>query len=340
MRKNIKIIIVFLVSILLVSCNSQVEEKNENPGMFSKKEFLMDTYIEVSLYDKKYIEDTFKIFREIHSLMSEDKKGSDAYNINHSNGQWTEINPMTKEVIEDSIEYSKSLNNSYDISLGKLVELWDIDNLTKVPYEEEIEIAKNQRGIKYVEIEGNKIKLDSDIHLVFGAVGAGYGGDKAKEYLLSKGVESGILDLGGDLTLIGEKPKGEPWAIGVRNPIGDDLDYYGILKVKDTSVASSGNYERYKEIDGKRYHHILDPESGYPAENNLASVTVVTKSGAKADAYATGFFVIGIDKALEIVNSEDDLGAIFVTEDKKVYITPNLLDKFTLTDENFELIVL
>lgn len=143
-----------------------------------------------------------------------------------------------------------------------------------------------------------------------------------------EGVESALIWLGGNISAIGNKPDGNPWKIAVENPL-DTNDYVGLLEVSDCSVITSGGYQRYFDQDGKRYHHIIDPATGYPSDSGLLSVTIISENGTKADALSTALFVMGYERAVELWRQSDDFEVIFVTEDGKVIATEGIADQFT-----------
>ena len=153
-----------------------------------------------------------------------------------------------------------------------------------------------------------------------GGVAKGYTSDAVTELLKKEGVTSGIISLGGNISAIGTKPDEKKWKVAVENPL-DVNDYVGILEVEDCSVITSGGYQRFFEENGKRYHHIIDSNTGYPADKGLLSVTIISNDGAKADGLSTALFVMGFDEAVKIWRNSDDFEVVFVTEDGKVIAT-------------------
>ena len=166
----------------------------------------------------------------------------------------------------------------------------------------------------------------------------GYTGTAVADMLRSKGVTHALLNLGGNVQCIGSKLNGDPWKVAIKSPFPDsDSGMIGVVEADDVAIITSGGYERYFEEEGKRYWHILDPATGKPAENGLVSVTVVGKDGLLCDGLSTALFVKGLDKAIEQYRQSDDFEAIFVTEDREVYVTEGLADKFSLTSEYHDL---
>lgn len=202
----------------------------------------------------------------------------------------------TKELIEFSNDVSFFTDGAFDITVAPLMELWGFrDKNYKVPNENAVGEALKNVGY-------NKISNKTDFD--FGAVGKGYAGDKACETLISRGVNSAILSLGGNVHAIGTRPNGEKWRVGIQNPEGEG--YIGYVEVENKAVVTSGGYERYFESDGKRYSHIINPKTGHPAENDIKSVTVICEKGALADALSTGFFVMGSEKTEELCKKTEN----------------------------------
>ena len=161
--------------------------------------------------------------------------------------------------------------------------------------------------------------------------------EEAGRILADLGIERGIVDIGGNILVLGSKPGEKPWRIGVQDPLRPRGDYCGIIELEAMSAVTSGVYERFFEIQGKRYHHILDTRSGYPVENDLLSVTVVSRDSLTADALSTGLFVFGLQKGLKEAENTPGLEALFVTKDKRIHVTAGLRDRFSLTNRDYSL---
>ena len=169
-----------------------------------------------------------------------------------------------------------------------------------------------------------------------GGIAKGYAGDEAIKIYKKYGIKSAYINLGGNVVVLGTKPDGKPWRIGVQNPRAENGFYIGIVEVADKAVVTSGDYERFFEENGKRYHHILDPKTGRPADSGLISSTIVTDVSMDADALSTAAFVLGLEKGRALVESLEGVEAIFVTKDKEVYVTDGLRNSFTFSDESKE----
>ncbi len=172
-----------------------------------------------------------------------------------------------------------------------------------------------------------------------GGIAKGYAAEEAARVLREEGVENAILDFGGDIVTIGGRPDGTPWRIGIQHPSGQRGRFIGILESRDESVVSSGAYERYFTEDGVRYHHIFDPATGYPAETDLTSVTVVGVGAMQTDALSTAIFVMGLDAGLALLESLPEYDGILATEDMRVVVTSGIADRFEVPGDEYELIV-
>ena len=168
-----------------------------------------------------------------------------------------------------------------------------------------------------------------------GAIAKGYTADEVKKVLLNNKINSALINLGGNVYAIGTNPDGDDWNIGIQNPLSTRGEYLGTISVTDKSIVTSGNYERFFIKDGIRYHHIFDPKTGYPAEEGLISTTIVSDKSIDGDALSTSTYILGLDKGIKLVESIKGVEAIFVTKDKKVYVTPGLKNNFKLTSKEF-----
>ena len=176
--------------------------------------------------------------------------------------------------------------------------------------------------------------------LDLGAIAKGYITDQAAASLKEQGVTTAIADLGGDIFLVGSSARGvdDPWKIGIQNPFANRGEIVGAYNTKDKAIVTSGIYERFIEEDGKQYHHILSPEDGYPIDNELAGLSVIANTAMEADALATVIFSMGLEEGLNYVDTLDDVVAIAITKDKKIYISDGKHPEFKVTDSDFELI--
>lgn len=301
-----------------------------------KTSVAMGTVVTFNLYGFGAKNDLDKIETEINglenSVLSWRKKGSDVYRINESAGSSVSVSPDTAKIIGQCIDISDDCGGVFDITIGNVTKLWDFggDN-ERLPSDDEIKTALGSVGYKNVSISGNAVQIKKGQSLDLGAVGKGFACDKIKDLLAKGRTKSAVVSVGGSLLIYGNRT----FPIGIVNP-DNDKQSMGTLKLKDTCVSTSGNYEKYFEKDGKRYHHILNATTGYPATSEFKSVTVVCSSGLLSDALSTVCYIAGYRKSVDILK-EYDAEAVFIFNNNAVKVTDGLADKFTVTDDSYTL---
>lgn len=340
--KHFKLLLIFVL--LLVTGCAQKEETPTMSEPVSQNKYLLGTIVNITLYDnleQKIFDEIFAAIEKIEKEMTiNNALNSEVIQINkHAGIDYVQVSDQTFEVIKTGLAYSKLGNGSFDITVGPLVKLWEIgfDN-AHVP--QEAEINERLTHIDYHKIlldeENHAVKLeDAGMQLDLGGIAKGYAADVAVSIITEHGNKAAIINLGGNVYAYGEKANGAPFKIGVQNPFSPRGDYLGILSVKNKTVVTSGTYERFFEQDGIIYHHILDPKTGYPVENDLESVTIVTDSSMSADALSTMTFVLGLEEGLKLVETLDNVEALFITKDYQLYASSGFLANFELTDDSF-----
>lgn len=330
---------------LLSGCSDEVEEKNDEA--ISRTEFVLGTVVTIKIYDDNVSEEVFnkafKKLRDIENKMTINSEESEVIDINKKAGKdFVKVSEDTFYVIGKGKYFSKLSQGRFDISIGSLVKLWNIGTeYAKVPSEEEIDARKKLVNYNDVILDEKtrSVKLNKeDMVLDLGGIAKGYGADEVVKILKENNVNHAIINLGGNVFAYGNKKDGSPWRIGIQSPNSSRGGYIGIVKISDKTVVTSGIYERFFEENGKRYHHILDPDTGYPIENKLSGISIIADSSIDADSLSTSAFALGLDKGIDLIESLDNVEAVFITEDSKVYITSGLKNKFELEDSNFELI--
>ncbi|AGK99905.1 FAD:protein FMN transferase [Desulfoscipio gibsoniae] len=328
---------------LAFSCAGCSTTEKQEP--YTARDFKLDTEIIITIEDSqapKICSHILQRITQIEKKMTLFSNDSEIARLNAQAGlKSVEVSTDTHYVLSRAVFISTLTQGAYDPTIGPLVKLWDIGSgLATVPSATGIQKAKALVDYKSLQINndsGPSVLVTRPGQVVdLGGIAKGYAGDEAKRILLEHGVLRGIINLGGNVMAIGSKKDGSPWRVGIQNPLAPRGTYLGIVYVTDKAVVTSGGYERYFIKDGRRYHHIIDPATGYPADNSLISVTVVTKMGIDADALSTGAYVLGLTEGMKLIDSLDGVEAIFVTNDKKVYISQGLKNNyFQLTDEDF-----
>ena len=295
-----------------------------NKGLLSDAEpvsntgFYFDTVITITLYggeNSKYIDECFSLAEKYENLLSNTKENSEISQINDANGDFVTVSDETLRVLQKGLEYCELSNGLFDITIGGVSDLWDFTGEKNVvPDEAKITEALKHVDYKKLKIDGNKVALkDKDAVLDLGGIAKGFIADEMKEYLLSQGVTSGIINLGGNVLLIESKPDDSSYVVGIEKPFYQD-QILGKLTLSDKSVVTSGVYQRYFELNDKLYHHILDPKTGMPLNNGLYSVTIISDASVDGDGLSTTCFLLGPEKGMELIEQINGVEAIFVDE--------------------------
>ena len=296
--RNTMVVLIFAVS-LMTGCAKKAQP-------VSKSMVLLDTVTTVTLYDggdEKVIDGAFALCKDYEDLISATIPTSDIAKINSAKGESVEVSDDTINILKKALEYSELTDGAFDITIYPVSKLWDFRTGSKdIPDEKVIADALKHVDYHNIVIEGNTVRMkDSEAEIDPGGIGKGYIADKMKEYMMNAGVKSAIINLGGNVLTIGKNPNGNPFKIGIQKPFGEQNEVLTAFEADDLSVVSSGNYERYFIRDGKIYHHILDTKTGYPIENGLNGVTIVTESSVDGDALSTSCFALGEQKGAELL---------------------------------------
>lgn len=301
-----------------------------------KNGFYFNTIIAIQLndsQDESLIDTCFDMANTYEHYFSRTLEGSDIYNINHANGAPVEVHDETAELIRYGIAFGDLSGGVFDISIGALTDLWDIPNNNgTIPAQTQIDAALATVDYRQITVDGNTVTLGNpDAALDLGGIAKGYVADRMREYLNANGACEGFINLGGNILTLGQKANDEPYHIGIRKPFGEDGETITAVDVTDRSIVTSGRYERYFEKDGHIYHHILDPKNGYPYDNGLNGVTILSDSSMVGDALSTICFALGQEKGTEFLSSmpsndflnptlaaETTLQAIFIDENNEL----------------------
>jgi thiamine biosynthesis lipoprotein len=317
-------------------------EKNKSPMI--RNSFGLGTLIHLRVYGGKSeiaIEEAIRIIGEIDNKMSAFKASSDICRINSKAGiEHEKISKETFYVLEEAKKYSQLTEGTFDPTIRPLVELWNLTGKQGViPSKEDIE--EKLKLVNYNDIILDKEKVSVKLKnqnqkLDLGGIAKGYAADMVRDVLKKYKVKSGLIDLGGNIYVLGNKESGEKWNIGIQNPFKERGQYVGILSLSNKSVVTSGNYEKYFISEGKRYHHILDVKTGLPSESEIISATIVSDNSIDGDGLSTGIYILGVEKALKILEAVDGIDGVLITKDKKVYVTSGIKKALVLTDQEFE----
>lgn len=317
MKKNILLLLILSVLFSVTGCTS-ANTKIQKSG------FYLDTVINITVYgtkDESLLDDAFALCNDYEQMFSRTIEGSDVWNINHSGGKSVTVSDETIFLLEKALYYSELSDGAYDCTIAPLSILWNFqDNTGTLPADAELEKALNAVDYRQLIIEGNQVTLPlPNAAIDLGSIAKGYIADRMKEFLQERGVKSALINLGGNVITLGDKPDGTPWNIGIQKPFSERNETIETAKLTDTSLVTSGVYERYFNIGDKLYHHILSPSTGYPIENNLYSVTIRTASSTDADALSTACFALGLEEGMKLAESLPDVEALFITDDYELH---------------------
>ena len=316
---NLRIFALLLPLVLLLSgCAREPEEYRDT--VF----FAMDTYITVRLARADVTDEQLgevsgeceRIVRELESVLSAHDPDSELCALNHSGEEFTEISDTLEDVLTTAYDISERTNGAFDFTAGGLAELWNITGGGPVPEKKDIDAVLAHTGYDRITLDEKRntvMRPDPDVRLDLGGIGKGAAADRLIRYLETTDIPYGLVSVGGTIGVFGDKPDGTPYKIGIRDP-DDPGGVVGYFLIDEGFVAVSGDYERYFEKDGVRYHHIFDPSTGYPAGSGLRSTAVHSLNGAQADALSTALFVMGADASLDLYETCGGFEAVLVSD--------------------------
>ena len=317
-----------LALLLCAGCGAQPE--------YTADFFTMDTYCSVTICGSQAAAQAIEAegFR-LNSLL--DPADSQLAQLNQAaDGTAHKVSSELLELLLEGQALSRETGGLCDITAGALTQAWGFSTgKYRLPDQGEIDRALSTWGKMDIREEDGTVTLPEGGVLALGAFAKGMAADRCAKIARDEGVTSGLIRMGGSIAALGKRPDGTDWRVAVRDPNGNTEQWVGILSLSDTMVSTSGGYERFFEQDGITYHHILDPHTGYPAQTDLTSVTVVSSGGARSDAFSTALFILGEQAALERVESDQEMEAVLVTKDGRVVVTAGLKDSFTFTGGDY-----
>ncbi len=305
----------------------------------------MDTLVTISAVsdsDNKAetaIDKAFAEIEKIDNLVNFFSDKSEISGINKNAGKKAAaISDETFEVIEKAIYASKETNGAFDVTIGPEIALWDFHNKVKPEDKEIIQRLSlvNYKALTLYKNPPSAYLKKKGMLINLGGVAKGYAADRAVEVMKKTGIKSGLVAIAGDIKAFGLRPDSKPWKIGIRNPRAKNKDdeIMATIGLTDMAISTSGDYERYFISEGKRYHHILNPKTGYPADS-CRSVSVIAKEGAVTDPFSTGIFILGAEKGIKLLE-EMRIDGIIVDKDGKIHTTRNLRGKVEIIRDPLE----
>jgi thiamine biosynthesis lipoprotein len=330
------VVAIILAQILLAALLVQMVRSNRTEGgvrKITRTEFLMTTVVEGLVYTnnpkqgEEAITAAYDEIARLETVLDRNEADSDVAKINMAAGESAVgVSDVTLEVIKLALETGRLTSGAFDITVAPVLDLWGFGTgNVEIPEEDKLQAALQRVDFKQVQLnsEESRVFLTEDMMKIdLGGIAKGFIVDRAVEVLRQAGVTSGSIDAGGDIRVIGEKPGGLPWRIGIRNP-RERRELVAVVEIKDGAVVTSGDYERFFMHEGERYHHIINPATGMPARG-VISVTIVANDAFTADALSTAVFVMGLEKGMALVESLPAVETIIITDDEKLHISTGL----------------
>lgn len=320
--RNILSVFLFLISLV---AHSQIAHK--------RKLFLLSSPFELTVVANDTIQANILInkgiaeVKRIENLISDWIPTTLISEINRNAGiRPVKVTQELYDLVERAIKISEITSGAFDISYASMDKIWKFDGSMKaMPTEEAIQKSVAKIGYKKIILDAQERTIflkDAGMKLGLGGIGQGYIADKVYELLQSNGCQSGLINVSGDIKAWGKQPNGELWTVGIINPVNKNK-VFATFPLDNSAVETSGNYEKYVTFNGKRYSHIIDPRTGYPA-SGVVSVSIFAKQTEVADALATGIFVLGVEVGLNLVNQRKGIGCIIVDDQGKVHASNNI----------------
>lgn len=345
--------------LLFTGCGNITDADTSTTGNqpISISSIKLNTAVQITIYDsqdKALLNDCLALCDKYELIFSRTNEKSELYKLNHrkdvSDGDFGTDGPTTPypvsgtadtwhisedlaALLSEGLDITRESDGAFDIAIAPLTSLWDFTaEDPEVPDDAAIQKALPLCSSDGVTIDGEDITLLSDdIQFDVGAIAKGYIADRLKDFLIKKGVKSAIINLGGNVLCIGSKPDGTPFKIGIQKPFADHNETEAVMDITGKSVVSSGIYERCFKQDGKLYHHILNPQTGYPYDNGLISVTIISDQSVDGDALSTTCFALGLEDGLKFAEKKG-VQAVFITEDYELHYTDGFRDEIRVTD--------
>ncbi len=337
--------IMITITIALIFAKNNLNKNKYSGELISKTAFYLDTFVTVQVYDCKenyseiinnkdqmtdLVNSAVNLCGKYELIFSKTNENSEVFRFNNGDKTDVEISKELYDVIDKSLYYSRLSDGKFDITISKLVDVWNFKNEI-VPDDTTINQALetvNYDNIKLYK-ENNKyyLTVTDNSELDFGSIAKGYIADEIKNYLLDNGIKNGLINLGGNMLAIGNKPNNSNFKIGIQKPFAIDGELIYSVDVNNKSVVTSGIYQRMFEHEKKIYHHIIDSKSGYPADTGVYSATIIAENSIDADVLSTICVLLGCEKSLELINSIDGIECIIVDKDYNLHFSDGINDK-------------
>ena len=339
MKRKICSIVAILFCALFFVCGCSGRTEQEVKPMESISFFALNTYVSLSASGDnaaEALQSARQVIDRYEDKWSVTDSRSELYAINHGGGIKRTISDETAKLIAYALDMAEKTDGALDPTIYPVMLEWGFTTGEyKVPSDERITDLLSSVGYEKIILDGNDITVPDGMQLDLGAVAKGYIGDLVIECLREYGIDCAIVNLGGNIQLIGKKNDGKEWNIGIRSPF-ENVNF-GSVKLDGQAIITSGGYQRnFKGDDGSVYHHIMNPQTGKPANNGLASVSIIAPDGKLCDSLSTACFVMGAEKAIQFWRNNGGFDMVLVTDEREVLITETIADRFSVDEETGE----
>ena len=333
MKRTCLALILITAALLTAGCSLSSSSQSQTQSPYTATGYYFNTIVTIQIYDgdrEAAGQGCLDLCRKYEDLFSRTIDTSDVSAINNAGGAPVTVSGETADIIQTALKYSELTDGRFDITIAPVTELWNIDgDNPSVPSSDDIARALSHVSYKGIEVNGSTVTLHEPAESIdLGGIAKGYIADRLKEYLTGTGVSHALINLGGNVVALGGKPDGSDYTIGIQRPFSQEGTPIITIQADEWSVVSSGPYERYFKQNGKIYHHIMDTSTGYPVDNDLLGVTIISKESAAGDALSTGCFALGLQKGLELIDTLPDTYAAFITSDYTVHYSDGFEDMF------------
>lgn len=317
-----------VMTLVLSGCATEIEPVETSL-------FAMNTYMTFTVYGEnaqEALDESVELIQTMESRWAVTDDESEIYRGNHSDGRPISVSEETAVLISFALDMAEKTKSALGPTIYPVLAAWGFTTDSKqVPSQEQIDALLERVDYSKIQLDGTTLTMPKGMQLDLGAVGKGYTADLVAEVLQTHGVQSALINLGGNIQAVGSRPDGSDWRIGIRAPWGEDN--LGVLEISDAAVVTSGGYENYfEDKDGNIYWHILDPSTGYPANSGLQAVTIIGEEGRLCDALSTALFVMGTEQAEAYWRENGGFDMLLVTDENEILLTEGIADKFTLSD--------
>lgn len=297
--------------------------------MYNRNRIQGDYFDTVNVIDayapRELLEEAMETCGYYHRLLSKSEKTSDIWRINHAQGKPVPVSEHTMRILESGQKVYEASGGAFNLTVGAVTSLWNFKaEKPELPKPEAIRLALGKMDAGRIVLEKDRVIVPAGMEVDVGGIAKGYIADRVAEFLRERGVTSGLVNFGGNVIAIGTKPEGEPWMIGLQKPDGvTGRDFWAAFPCTDETAVTSGTYERGFTLNGVRYHHLLDPRTGWPVQNEVETVTLIGRSSLMADAVSTACFVLGPERGIPLAG-HFDMKVIYRLKDGRVLLSEEI----------------